>query len=160
MADPPAVRVTEATALQTRPVEGLAVSETAPAKPFTETTVMVEVPELVARILDGETKPRETVKVGAPFTATETAVVLASVLGAVPVVPVTVRVNVAGVGTAVQLTLRTVPETLALQPVGAALVEYVTVPENKLMGVNDNVEVWGVPTTTVIEAGLADTEKS
>jgi hypothetical protein len=42
---PPAVRVTDATALQMRPVEGFAASETAPAKPFTEVTVTVEVPE-------------------------------------------------------------------------------------------------------------------
>src|SRR3989442_937519 len=58
---PPAVKVTAATALQTRPAEGFAVSETAPAKPFKEATVTVEVPELVARILAGVTAPRETV---------------------------------------------------------------------------------------------------
>jgi hypothetical protein len=141
VADPPAVRVTPATALQMRPAEGFAASETAPAKPFTEVTVIVEVPELVARTLAGTTAPSETVKVGAPATATETVVVLASVLGAVPVVPVMVRVKVAGVGTAVQLTVKTVPETLAVQPVGAALVEKATVPENPLIAVDDNVEV-------------------
>jgi hypothetical protein len=160
VAVPPATRVTDATGLQTRPVAGFAESETAPAKPFTETTVTVEDPELVARIVDGETRPRETVKVGAPFTATETDVVLESVLGAVPVVPVTVRVKVAGLGTAVQLTDKVVPDTLAVQPVGATLVENETVPENKLMGVNDSPEVCGVPTTTVSEDGLAETEKS
>jgi hypothetical protein len=141
VADPPAVRVTPATALQTRPVEGLAARDTAPAKPFTEVTVIVEDPELVARTLAGVTVPSETVKVAAPDTATETDVVLASVLGAVPVVPVTVRANGFGLGAAVQLTVKTVPETLAVQPVGAALVENVTVPENPLIAVNDNVEV-------------------
>jgi hypothetical protein len=141
LAVPPATRVTPATALQMKPVEGFAVSETAPAKPFTEVTVTVEVPELVARILNGVTAPRETVKVGAPPTATETVVVLESVLGVVPVVPVMVSVKVAGEGTAVQLTVKTVPETLAVQPVGATLVENETVPENPLIAVNDNVEV-------------------
>jgi hypothetical protein len=160
VAVPPATRVTDATALQTRPVAGFAESETAPAKPFTETTVTVEDPELVARIVDGETGPRETVKVGAPFTATETDVVLASVLGAVPVVPVTVRVNGFGVGIAVQLTDKVVPDTLAVQPVGAVLVENVTAPENPLIAVNDNAEPLAVPTTTVSEDGLAETEKS
>jgi hypothetical protein len=124
-----------------RPVEGLAESDTVPAKPFTEVTVTVEDPELVARIVDGAARPRDTVKVGAPFTATETAVVLESVVGAVPVVPVIVKVKVAGLGTAVQLTVKVVPETLAVQLVGAALVENETVPENKLMGVNDSLEV-------------------
>jgi hypothetical protein len=160
VADPPAVRVTPVTALQTRPVDGFAANETAPTKPFTEVTVTVEVPELVARMLVGETGPRETVKVGAPFTATETVVDLDNVLGADPVVPVMVRVKVAGLGTEVQLTVKTVPETLAVQPVGAALVENETVPENPLIVVNDSAEVFGVPTVTLSEDGLADTEKS
>jgi hypothetical protein len=160
VADPPAVRVTPATALQIRPVDGLAVNETAPAKPFTDITVTVDVPELVARTPAGVTAPRETVKVGTAPTATETVVVLESVFGVVPVVPVIVKVKVAGLGTAVQLTVKTVPETLAVQPVGAALVENATVPENPLIAVNDNVEVLGVPTTTLSEDGLADTEKS
>jgi hypothetical protein len=141
VADPPAVRVTPATALQMRPADGFAVNETAPAKLFTEVTVTTEVPELVARILAGVTAPRETVKVGAPPTETETVVVLDNALGAEPVVPVIVRVKVAGVGTEVQLTVKTVPETLAVQPVGAALVENVTTPENPLIAVKDNVEV-------------------
>ena len=147
-------------ALQTRPAAGLAVSETAPAKPFTEVTVTVEVPEVVARILAGATAPRETVKVGAAPTEAETVVVLDNVLGAVPVVPVIVRVKVAGDGTAVQLTVNTVPETLAVQPVGAALVENVTTPENPLIAVDDKVEVLGVPTIMLSEDGLAETEKS
>ena len=91
VATPFATRVTDATGLQVRPVEGFAESETTPAKPFTEVTVTVEDPELVARMLDGETGPVETRKVGPA--ETETSVVLDNVLGATPVVPVTVRVN-------------------------------------------------------------------
>jgi hypothetical protein len=64
VAVPPATRVTPATALQRRPAEGFAESETAPAKPPREVTVTVEVPELVARILAGETGPVETLKSG------------------------------------------------------------------------------------------------
>jgi hypothetical protein len=124
-----------------RPVEGLAESDTVPAKPFTEVTVTVEDPELVARILDEETGPRETVKVCVPPTATGTFTVLDNVAGAEPVVPVKVRVKVAGLGTAVQLTDKLVPETLAVQPVGAALVENETAPEKPLIAANDNVEV-------------------
>jgi hypothetical protein len=160
VAVPPATRVTDATGLQVRPAEGLAASVTAPAKPFTEVTVTVEDPELVARILDGETGPRETVKVCAPPTETGTFSVLDNVAGPDPVVPFTVRVKVAGLGTELQLTVRVVPETLAVQPVGAALVENETLPENPLIEANDNVEVLGVPTTTLSEAGLADNEKS
>jgi hypothetical protein len=93
-------------------------------------------------------------------TITVTLAVLESAAGAVPVVPVIVKVKVAGAGTAVQLTVRTVPDTLAVQPVGATPVENVRVPENPLIAVNDNVEVLGVPTTTLSEEGLADTEKS
>ena len=43
-------------------------------------------------------------------------------MGEVPAVPVTVRVNEAGLGTAVQLTVKTFDAILAVQPVGAALV--------------------------------------
>ena len=42
---PPAVKVTEATGSQRRLVEGFAERDTVPAKPFTEVTVTVEVPE-------------------------------------------------------------------------------------------------------------------
>src|SRR2546425_11310343 len=81
----------------------------------------------------------------------KTIVVLESWLGAVPVVPVIVRLNGFGVGVAVQLTVRVVPETLAVQPVGAALVENVTVPVNPLIAADDSVEVLGVPIMTVSE---------
>jgi hypothetical protein len=144
VAVPPAIRVTEATGSQERPVEGFAVSVTVPAKPFTEVTVTVEDPELVARTLEGVTAPRETVKVcggGRGCTVTITDVVLETVFGVVPVEPVIVRVKLAGVGTAVQLTVKTVVATLAVQPVGAALVENVTVPENALIAVNESAEV-------------------
>jgi hypothetical protein len=104
------------------------------------------------------------VKVGAPFTATETDVVLESVLGAAPVVPITVRENGFGVGTAVQPTVKVVPETLAVQPVGAAPVDNETLPENPLIGeteiVDELVPLPVVGTTMMSEDGLAETEKS
>jgi len=93
-------------------------------------------------------------------TLTATLVVLDNVVGAVPVVPVMVSVKLAGDGTAVQLTVRVVPETVAVHPVGAALVENVTVPEKPLMAVNDSVEVLEVPVVTLSEFGLAATVKS
>src|SRR2546426_6751417 len=86
--------------------------------------------------------------------------VLDKVLGAVPVVPVIVRLNGFGVGVAVQLTVSVVPETVAVQPVGAALVENVTVPVNPLIAADDSVEVLGVPIVTLNEDGLAFTLKS
>jgi hypothetical protein len=57
----PEVRVTEATGWHERPVEGLAASVTVPAKPATDVTVTVDEPELVARMLAGETAPSEIV---------------------------------------------------------------------------------------------------
>ena len=74
-------------------------------------------------------------------TLTRTLVVLDSVVGDVPVVPVIVRVKLAGDGRAVQLTLSVVPDTVAVHPVGATLVENVTVPVKPLIGVNDSAEV-------------------
>jgi len=93
-------------------------------------------------------------------TETDRVLVLDKVLGAVPVVPVIVRLNGFGVGVAVQLTVRVVPETVAVQPVGAALVEKVTVPVKPLIAAEDNVEVLGVPIVTLNEDGLAFTLKS
>ena len=107
-----------------------------------------------------DVKSAESTSAWVTETATPPGTVLDNVLGAVPVVPVTVRVKVAGVGRAVQLTDKTLPETLAVQPVGAALVENETVPANPLIAANESVEVLGVPTTTLSEDGLADTEKS
>src|SRR2546428_508186 len=89
-----------------------------------------------------------------------TIVVLESWLGAVPVVPVMVRLNGFRVGVAVQETVNVVPETLAVQPVGAALVENETGPVKPLIPVNDSVDVLGVPIVTLREDGLAETEKS
>ena len=144
--DPPAVNVTPVIALQVSPVDGFAVNDTAPVKPFTEVTVMVDEPELVARLvasmLVGETAPRATVKVGAAPTVTETSVVLESVVGEVPVVPVIVNMKLDGLGTAVQLTLNVVPDTVAVHDdVGDALVENATLPVKPLIAVNDSAEV-------------------
>jgi hypothetical protein len=146
---------------------------TVPVKPFTALTLMVAVPgsdgkkSRAASCHDVTSGPIEvledvTAKLAAGgVTVTDTVVVLESVFGAVPVVPVMVRVKVAGVGTAVQLTVKTVPETLAVQPVGAALVEKATVPENPLIAVDDRVEVWEGPVAIMVsEDGLAETEKS
>src|SRR2546426_7444723 len=81
--------------------------------------------------------------------------VLDKVLGAVPVVPVIVRLNGFGVGVAVQLTVNVVPETVAVQPVGAALVENVTVPVNPLIEADDNDAVLLVTTVTLNYVELA-----
>jgi hypothetical protein len=94
------------------------------------------------------------------LTETLTWVVLESVAGEVPVVPVIARVKVEGAGTAVQLTVNVVPETVAVHPVGAALVENATAPVKPLIAVNDRADVLGVPTTTLNELGLAATLKS
>ncbi len=132
--------VTDAIGWQTSPAEGLTVNATVPVKVPTEVTVTVDDPEFVARILDGVTGPKDTVKVDC-VTVTETLVVLDNVVGDVPVVPVIVRLKLAGDGMAVQLTVSVVPETLAVHPVGAALVENATAPEKPLIAVNDNAEV-------------------
>src|SRR5437879_13669514 len=104
-----------------------------------EGTVTMSEAEFVARILDGVTGPRATLKEDC-VTLTTTLVVLDNVVGAVPVMPVIVRVKLAGDGIAVQLTVSVVPETLAMHPVGAALVENVTVPLKPLIAVNDSAE--------------------
>ena len=132
--------VTDATGWQASPVDGLAVSATTPVNVPMEVTVTVEDPEFVARMLNGLTGPRVTVKLDC-VTLTKTLVVLDNVAGDVPVVPVIVRVKLAGDGIAVQLTVSVVPETLAMHPVGAALVENVTVPVKPLIAVNDSAEV-------------------
>ena len=138
--EPAVVMVTDATGWQTSPVEGLAVNATTPVKVPMEVTVTMDEPEFVARILDGVTGPRATLKEDC-VTLTTTLVVLDNVVGAVPVMPVIVRVKLAGDGIAVQLTVSVVPETLAMHPVGAALVENVTVPLKPLIAVNDSAEV-------------------
>ena len=151
----PAVKVTEAGVLQVRPAEGFAASETVPANPPVEVTVIVEEPELVARIVEGVTALVETVKLG-PGTVTVTVTVLDSA----PEVPVTRTLNpVAGNG--LQLTDKTAPGIVAVQPVGAPLAPNVTTPENPLIGVTEIVEVPAVPAVArAIVDGFADNMKS
>ena len=94
-------------------------------------------------------------------TETETVVVLDNVgAGAVPVVPVMVSMKGFRDGVAVQLTVSVVPETLAVHPLWAALVEKVTVPLNPLIAVKDSADVLGVPIVTLSEEGAAETLKS
>jgi hypothetical protein len=108
----------------------------------------VEDPELVARMVEGVTALRETVKVGTTTTiiVTETVVVLESVFGAVPVIPVTGTLNPGAGCPAVQETERTAPENEAVQSAGTAPAENVTVPANPLTGVTVQVEVPALPT--------------
>ncbi len=155
--------MTEATGSQVRPAEGFAVIATVPAKPFREATVTIEVPELItppalARILEGVTAPVEMEKSGALPTVTGTFTVLESVLGAVPVVPVTVTVKALA---ALQLTVKRLPERVEVQPAGGVLVTASeTVPANPLIAVTEIVEEPGVLTVVLIEAGAEDKEKS
>ena len=71
-------------------------------------------------------------------------------------VPVTRTLN--GVTAVVQLTERTAPEKVAVQPAGAVPAVNVTVPANPLIGVTVTVEV-PVTVARVVIAG-ADNEKS
>ena len=64
VADPPLGTLTDGMAGQDKPKDGFEVNATGPEKPCTELTVIVEVPEFVARIDAGETAPVETVKSG------------------------------------------------------------------------------------------------
>ncbi len=120
-------------------------------------TVIVDVPATVASVV---------IAVGLadkvnPETATGTFTVLDNVLGATPVVPVTVTVNpVAGSG--LQLTERTPPVIDAVQPAGGVLVTArVTVPVKPLIEFTVIVEVPAVPAVvrTIVD-GDADSEKS
>ena len=138
----------------------LVARQTAPVKVPRPTTVIVEVP-LLSDSRNTKLGVAETLKpCSALATLTETVVVLDNVLGLVPVEPVIVKVKLGGVGTVAQLTVNVVPETPALQPNGAALVENARAPANPLIAVNDKVEVLGAPTTMLSEDGLAETEKS
>jgi hypothetical protein len=120
---------------------------------------MVEVPLVVARTAAGVTALAEMVKL-APGTVTDTLTVLDSVLGEVPVVPVTTTVNPV-VGNGLQETERTAPENDAVQPTGTAPAVNVTVPVNPFVPVTEMVEVPAVPAVVrAIVAGLADSEKS
>ena len=87
---------------------------------------------------------------------TLTFVVLESVFGAVPAVPVTRTLN--GATPVVQLTERTAPLKEAVQPAGTAPALNVTIPEKPLIGVTVTVEV-PVTVASVVMAG-ALSEKS
>ncbi len=90
---------------------------------------------------------------------TLTFVVRESVFGAVPVVPVTTTLN--GATPVVQLTERTAPLKVAVQPAGTEPALNVTVPLNPLIGLTEMVEVPAVPSAVrEIVVGLADSEKS
>src|SRR5467141_3981629 len=154
-----------------RPAGTVNDSVTVPVKPFMAVTVIsvspirgpCGVPSAACQaVTSGPILDEDEVrtKSGPGTTVTETGFVLDNVLGLVPVVPVMVKVKVDGLGTLVQLTVNVVPETVAVQPVGAALVENVTVPVKPLIAADDNVEVLGVPIVTLNEDGLAFTVKS
>jgi len=64
VADPPLGTLTYGIAGQDKPKDGFEVNATAPEKPASELTVIVDVPEFVARIDAGETAPVETLKSG------------------------------------------------------------------------------------------------
>ncbi len=81
---------------------------------------------------------------------TLTVVVLDSVLGAVPVVPVTSTLN--GATPVAQVTDRTAPLNDAVQPAGTVPAVNVTVPVNALIGVTVTVEV-PVTVASVVMAG-------
>jgi hypothetical protein len=121
--------------------------------------VIVDAPLLVARTAEGVTALAEITKL-APGTFTGTLTVRDSVLGAVPVVPVTTTVNpVAGSG--LHETERTAPLKDAVQPAGTVPAANVTVPVNPLTPATEIVEVPAVPTVVrAIVDGLADSEKS
>jgi hypothetical protein len=108
------------------------------------------VPAIVARVViaDAESEKSRIV--------TGTLVVLESVLGAVPVVPVTVTVK--GATPVEQVTDNTAPENDALQPAGTVPAVKVTAPAKPWIGVIVTVEVPATVARVVI-AG-ADNEKS
>jgi len=158
-----------------RPAGTVNDSVTVPVKPFMAVTVIsvspirgpCGVPSAACQaVTSGPILDEDEVrtKSGPGTTVTETGFVLDNVLGLVPVVPVMVKVKVDGLGTLVQLTVKVAPETLAVQPVGAALVENVTAPAKPLIATDDNVEelvpVPPVGIETLSETGLADTLKS
>jgi hypothetical protein len=133
----PVAQVTERTAPVNEAVhpEGTvpAVKVTVPENALIGVTTTVEVPAIVARVLIAGPAIEKS------WTVTETLVVLDSVFGAVPVVPVTGTVNEAT--PVAQVTERTAPVNEAVQPEGTAPAAKVTVPENPLIGVTATVEV-------------------
>jgi hypothetical protein len=140
-------------------VEADTVKLTGPAKPPLPVIVIVDVPGVVARTAVGVTALAEMVKL-TPGTVTGTGRVRDSVLGEVPVVPVTITVNPV-VGNGLHETERTAPLNDAVQPVGTVPAVNVTVPVNPLIPPTDMVEVPAVPAVVRgIGEGLADSEKS
>ncbi len=140
-------------------VEADTLKVTVPIKPPLGVTVIVDVPLVVARTAAGVTALAEMTKL-APGTVTGTFTVRDSVLGAVPVVPVTITVNPV-VGNGLQLTERTAPLNDAVQPVGTVPAVNVTVPVNPLVPATEIVEVPAVPAVVrAIVDGLEDSEKS
>ena len=121
--------------------------------------MIVDTPLLVARTAVGVTALAEMVKL-APGTVTGTFTLRDSVLGAVPVVPVTMTVN-PEVGNGLHETDKTAPVKDAVQPVGTVPAVNVTVPAKPLIAVTDMVDVPAVPAVVrAIVDGLADREKS
>jgi len=118
VADEPAVRVTDGIGWHVRPVEGFGFKATVPAKLPTEVTVMVDEPELVARMVVGETVLRETMKLllptvtpAPPFTALES-------VEAEAAVPFTVTTKLVE-GRGLQVAdIRPALLTVAVQPAG------------------------------------------
>ena len=125
---------------------------TVPVNPLIAFTVTCDVPaEFAVVVIAGADKVKS-------WTVTSTLTVLESVLGAVPVVPVTTTLN--GAGPVEQVTdKRPVALTVAVHPAGCVEVtENATVPAKLLIAV---VATWEVPAVfaVVVIAG-AESEKS
>jgi hypothetical protein len=126
---------------------------TVPEKPLIAVTEMVDaptVPPLVMMIVEGLADTEKS------WTVTLTLVVRDSVLGAVPVVPVTSTLN--GATPVLQLTDRTAPPNDTVHPAGTVPEANVTVPANPLIGATVTVDV-PVTVAIVVIAG-ADRLKS
>jgi hypothetical protein len=127
-----------------------AVNVTVPAKLLIGVIVTVEVPATVASVVIAGADNEKS------STVTLTLVVLDSVFGAVPVVPVTSRPN--GATPVEQVTDRTAPLNVAVQPAGTVPAVNVTVPAKLLIGVTVTVDA-PVTVAKVVMAG-ADRLKS
>jgi hypothetical protein len=130
-----------------------AVNVTVPVNPLIPVTEIVEVPAVpavVREIVDGLADSEKS------WTVTLTLVVCESVLGAVPVVPVTTTLK--GATPVEQVTDNTATLNVAVQPAGTVPAENVTVPVNPLIGVIVTVDV-PAKVASVVIAG-ADRLKS
>jgi hypothetical protein len=130
-----------------------AENATVPANPLIGVTETVEVPAtpaVVRTIVDGLADNEKS------WIVTLMLVVLDSVLGAVPVVPVTSTLK--GATPVAQLTDRTAPEKVAVQPEGTVPAVKVTVPAKPLIGVTVTLDVPGTVARVVIDG--AESEKS